>query len=184
MVIAFPCLSISLLHSWMEMSVRWARKKRTHNKDNNYEIKRNYNIFLWMSITRTKIGQIIIPWRSEIAKFLPKQQWCWRRWWQRWRRQPKRQRYDISFHLIPYLFGELQAAEEETHTHTIKSLPKKWHSGIQMEEFRRNKRKHTHTYTQWMIDRKRLKNMPEKVNQKAINKRLKINGYWFINLEI
>lgn len=38
--------------------------------------------------------------------------------------------------------------------------------------------------TQWTIAKKRLENTPEKVNQKAINKRLKINGYWFINLEI
>lgn len=37
-----------------------------------------------------------------------------------------------------------------------------------------------------MIDRVRetQEYLAEKVNQKAINKRLKINGYWFINLEI
>lgn len=59
-----------------------------------------------------------------------------------------------------------------------------------MEEFRRNKRKHKHAHTvndRWRErerERGRLKKMPEKVNQKAINKRLKINDYWFINLEI
>lgn len=41
---------------------------------------------------------------------------------------------DMTFHFISYLCGELQAVEKEKQN---KSLPKKWHSGIQMEEFQR-----------------------------------------------